>query len=111
MAGYVTPGMVSAQLGTVVVLLSWVQVESWQCVSKQSSTWVIPAYLSAPLQSHRSKDGGLLDSIYILDIKHLSKVGLVKIFSWFVGYYFTLLTVSFPLQKLCNFFEVQFVNS
>ena len=96
MAGYVTPGMVNAQLGTVVVLLSWVQVKSWQCVSKQSSTWVIPAYLSAPLQSHRSKDGGLLDYLYRLDIRHLSKVGLVKIFFWFVGYYFTVFTGSFP---------------
>ena len=39
----------------------------------------------------------------ILDISPLSDVGLVKIFSQSVGCRFVLLTVSFVLQKLCNF--------
>jgi hypothetical protein len=38
--------------------------------------------------------------IYIIP---LSDLGLVKIFSQSVGYHFVLLTVSFVLQKLCNF--------
>ena len=44
-----------------------------------------------------------LSSLYILDICPLSDVWLVKIFSQFVGCRFVLLTVSFALQKLCNF--------
>jgi hypothetical protein len=39
----------------------------------------------------------------MLDISSLSDVGLVKIFSQSVGCHFVLLTVSFALQKLCNF--------
>ena len=44
-----------------------------------------------------------LSSLYILKIKPLSDVGLVKIFSHFVGCCFVLLTVSFALQKLLSF--------
>jgi hypothetical protein len=45
----------------------------------------------------------LLSSLYILDISLLSDLGLVKIFFQSVGCLFILLTVSFALQKLCNF--------
>lgn len=44
-----------------------------------------------------------LSSLYILDIRPLSVVGLVKIFSQSVGCCFVLKTVSFALQKLCSF--------
>ena len=46
-----------------------------------------------------SLESNLLSSLYMLDISPLSDVGLVKIFAC----YFVLLTVSFALQKLCNF--------
>ena len=45
----------------------------------------------------------LLSSLYILDISPLSNLGQVKIPSQSVGGLFVLLTVSFALQKLCNF--------
>jgi hypothetical protein len=41
--------------------------------------------------------------IYILDVSPLLEVGLVKIFSQTAGCLFVFLTVSFALQKLCNF--------
>jgi hypothetical protein len=44
-----------------------------------------------------------LSSLYILDISPMSDLGLVKILSQSVGGRFVLLTVSFALQKLCNF--------
>jgi hypothetical protein len=44
-----------------------------------------------------------LNSLNILDISPLSDFGLVKILSQSVGGLFVLLTVSFALQKLCNF--------
>ena len=44
-----------------------------------------------------------MSSLYILDISPLSDVVLVKIFSQFFVCPFVLLTVSFALQKLCNF--------
>jgi hypothetical protein len=44
-----------------------------------------------------------LSSLYILDINPLSGLGLVEIFSQSVGVLFVLLTLSFFLQKLCNF--------
>ena len=44
-----------------------------------------------------------LSSLYILEIRPLSDMGLVKIFSHSVGYCFVLLTVSFALQKLLSF--------
>jgi hypothetical protein len=44
-----------------------------------------------------------LSSLYILDISPLSDLGLVKILSYSVGGLFVLLTVTFALQKLCNF--------
>jgi hypothetical protein len=50
-----------------------------------------------------SLESTFLSSLYILDISPLSGLGLVKIFSQSVGYYFVLLTVSFALQKLCSF--------
>ena len=40
-----------------------------------------------------------LSSLYILEIRPLSDVGLVKIFSHSVGCRFVLFTVSFALQK------------
>jgi hypothetical protein len=55
-------------------------------------------------------ESSFLSSLYILDISALSDLGLVKILSQSVGDIFVLLTVSFALQKLCNF-EVPFVNS
>ena len=39
----------------------------------------------------------------MLDISSLSDIGLFKVFSHSVGGHFVLLTVSFALQKLCNF--------
>jgi hypothetical protein len=48
-------------------------------------------------------ESNFLSSLYILDISPLSDLGLVKIFSQSVGCHFVLLTVSFALQKLCNF--------
>ena len=39
----------------------------------------------------------------------LSDVGLVYIFSHSVGYHFALLTVSFTVQKLCNFRSFHFL--
>ena len=47
----------------------------------------------------------LWNYIYILDITPLSDLGLVKIFSQYVGCPSVLLTVSFALQKLCNFMK------
>jgi hypothetical protein len=44
-----------------------------------------------------------LSSLYILDISPLSDLGLVKILSHSVAGLFVLLTVSFALQKRCNF--------
>jgi hypothetical protein len=44
-----------------------------------------------------------LSSLYILDISTLSDLGLVKIISQSVNGLLVLLTVSFALQKLCNF--------
>jgi hypothetical protein len=48
-------------------------------------------------------ESSFLSSLYILDISPLSDLGLVKILSHSVGGLFVLLTVSFALQKLCNF--------
>ena len=44
-----------------------------------------------------------LSSLYILEIRSLSDVGLVKIFSHSIGCRFVLLTVSFALQKIFSF--------
>ena len=44
-----------------------------------------------------------LSSLYILEIRPLSDVGLVKIFSHSVGCHFVLLTMCFALQKLFSF--------
>ena len=44
-----------------------------------------------------------LSSLYILEIRLLSDMGLVKIFFHSVGWCFVLLTVSFALQKLFSF--------
>ena len=44
-----------------------------------------------------------LSSLYILEIRPLSNVGLVKIFSYSVGCHFVLLSLSFALQKLFSF--------
>jgi hypothetical protein len=50
-----------------------------------------------------SLESNFLSSLYILDISPLSDAGLVKIFSQSVACHFVVLTVSFALQKLCNF--------
>ena len=44
-----------------------------------------------------------MSSLYILNISSILDVGLVKIFSQSVGCLYALLTVSFAIQKLCNF--------
>ena len=44
-----------------------------------------------------------LSSLYILEIRPLSDVGLVKLFSHSVGRRFVLLTMFFALQKLFSF--------
>ena len=44
-----------------------------------------------------------LSSLYVLEIRPLSDVGLVKIFSHSVGCCFVLLNMSFPLQKHLSF--------
>jgi hypothetical protein len=48
-------------------------------------------------------ESSILSSLYILDISPLLDLGLVKILSQSIGGLFVLLTVSFALQKLCNF--------
>ena len=48
-------------------------------------------------------ESSLLSSLYILDTSPLSDLGLVKILFQSVGDLFVLFTVSFALQKLCNF--------
>jgi hypothetical protein len=53
--------------------------------------------------SFGSLESNFLTSLYILDISPLSDMGLLKIFSQSVGGLLVLLTVSFALQKLCNF--------
>jgi hypothetical protein len=50
-----------------------------------------------------SQESNFSNSLYILDISPLLDVGLVKLFFQSVGCHFVLLTVSFALQKLCNF--------
>ena len=50
-----------------------------------------------------------LSSLCILEIRPLSDVGLVKIFSHYVGCCFVLLTVSFTLQKLFSFRRSHFL--
>jgi hypothetical protein len=44
-----------------------------------------------------------LSSLYILNISPVSDLGLVKILSQSVDDFFVLLTISFALQKLCNY--------
>jgi hypothetical protein len=48
-------------------------------------------------------ESSFLSSLYISDISPLSDLGLVKIPLQSVGGLFVLLTVSFALEKLCNF--------
>jgi hypothetical protein len=48
-------------------------------------------------------ESNFLSSLYILDISPISDLGLVKNFSQSTGCHFVLVTVSFVLQKLCNF--------
>jgi hypothetical protein len=48
-------------------------------------------------------ESNVFSSLYILGISPLSDLGLVKIFSQSVGCLLVFLTVSFALQKLCNF--------
>ena len=48
-------------------------------------------------------ESSFLIPLYMLDISPLSDLGMVKILSQSVGDLFVLFTVSFALQKLCNF--------
>ena len=48
-------------------------------------------------------ESSFLNSLYIVDISPLSELVLVKILSQSVCGLFVILTVSFALQKLCNF--------
>ena len=48
-------------------------------------------------------ESSFLSPLYILDISPLSDLGMVNILSQSVGGLFVLFTVSFALQKLCNF--------
>jgi hypothetical protein len=48
-------------------------------------------------------ESSFLSSLYILGICPLSDLSLVKVLSQTVGGLFVILTVSFALQKLCNF--------
>ena len=48
-------------------------------------------------------NSSFLCCLYILEISPLSDLGLVNILSQSLGGLFVLLTVSFALQKLCNF--------
>ena len=50
-----------------------------------------------------SLESNFLSSLYILNIRPLSDVGLIKIFSQSVASHFVILTVSFALQMLFNF--------
>ena len=50
-----------------------------------------------------------LSSLYTLDIRPLSDVELVKIFSHSVGCHFVFLTMSLALQKLCNLIKSHFL--
>jgi hypothetical protein len=50
-----------------------------------------------------------LSFLYILDISHLSDLGLVETLSQSVGGFFVLLTVSFSYRRL-QFYEVPLVN-
>ena len=64
-------------------------MHSFSMATSQTLSWI------------RIRDN-FLSSLYILDISPLSDLGLVKILSQSGGL-FVLLTVSFALQKLCNF--------
>ena len=50
-------------------------------------------------------ESNFFSSLYILDISPLYDLRLVKILPQSVGGLFVLLTVSFVLQKLCNFMK------
>jgi hypothetical protein len=50
-----------------------------------------------------SLESTFLGSLYILNISLLQDGGLVKTFPESIGCNFVLLTLSFALQKLCNF--------
>ena len=50
-----------------------------------------------------SLESNVLSSLYSLDMRPLSDVELVKIFSQSFGCHFVLLTASFALQKLFNY--------
>ena len=52
-----------------------------------------------------------MSSLYILDIKPLSKVSFASIFSYTVGSLFILMMVSLPVQKLFNLMSHLFIFS
>ena len=72
----------------------------WYSSVENSLFSFVPHFL---IQLFDFLESNFLSSLNILDISPLSDVGLVKILSQFGGCHFVLLTVSFALQKLCNF--------
>jgi hypothetical protein len=70
--------------------------------------WMKILFSSVPqclIELFDSLESNFLCSLYILGISLLSDVGLVKTFSQSVGCHYVLLTVSFVLQKFCNFMK------
>ena len=52
-----------------------------------------------------------MNSLYILEIKHLSKVSLANMFPYTLGSLFILILFSSPVQELFYFGEIPFVYS
>jgi hypothetical protein len=81
------------------------QRQWWEMCSRVERLKLI--YLARRMSYEKTDVGehqeSIASSLYILDISPLSDLGLGKIFSHSVGGLFVLLTVSFALQKLCNF--------
>jgi hypothetical protein len=69
-------------------------------LSCKFSVWLCSPFL---IELFGSLEPNVFSSLYILDISPLSGVGLFKILSQTVGCHFALFTVSFAVQKLCNF--------
>jgi hypothetical protein len=64
--------------------------------------WVSP-FENSPFIYDPHFEIGLFGSLESNFLRSLSDIELVNIFSKSVDYHFVLLTVSFALQKLCNF--------
>ena len=74
-------------------------------------SWEFFVYLCTPflMGLFDFLESRFLSFLYILDISHLSDLGLVKTLSQSVGGFFVLLTVSFSYRSL-QFYEVPLVN-